>query len=136
MTQPVVVFPDVELLVTDHLRTELPTYYGAAQVGTRKPNPMPSGGVVQVRRTGGTTLTEVSDAALMDCWVWHDTDAQAAELAAIVRALLHALRGTAPVHRVADFAASHYADPDSDQPRYLLSVEIVVRGSALDPAGS
>lgn len=138
MTAPVVVFPDAEQLVVDHLVDTLPDYWAeTVTVGTRKPSPMPAGGVIQVRRVGGVPLTEVSDNARIDLLVWHDTDEDAHDLTATVRAVVHLLATNRVAHRVSEFAGpSRFADPDSDQPRWLLTVEIAVRGTALEPAGS
>jgi hypothetical protein len=137
MTRPVVVYPDAELLTVEHLRDELPTYVATMPVvGTRKPNPMPAGGVVQVRINGGVELTPVSTIARLDFLVWHDTDQEAHDLCQLVRALVKTLHG-APVHRVEEFlGVVRSADPESDQPRYLCTLEIALRGSPLDALGS
>lgn len=131
MPRPVFVFPDIESLAVDHLNTTLSDYWSEdVTVGTRKPNPMPSGGVIQVRRVGGVQLTEVSDNPRVDFLVWHDTDEQTADLAQIVRAVMRLI----DAHRVTEFAGPvRQADPDSDRPRWLLTLEIAVRGSVLEP---
>lgn len=134
---PVVVIPDVEQLVVEHLTDELPDYWdGTVTVGTRKPNPA-TGDIVWVRRVGGTPHTEVSDAALVDLLVYADTDERAHDLTAIVRALLWKMRADRKAYRIAEFAGpSRFADPDSDTPRWLLTVELAVRGSTLEALGS
>lgn len=138
MSAPVVIYPDIEALVVEHLTDELPNYYdGIFEIGSRKPSPMPTGrGVIQIRRVGGIPETPVSDVARVDVLVWHDTDEQAHDLMAVVRALMYVLRGhTNPnVYRVNEFLGpTRYADPDSDQPRWLLTDEIAVRGQPLEP---
>lgn len=140
---PIMVFPDVELLVVDYLRGELELrnedYAQDATLGTRKPSPMPAGAVIQIRRVGGLQNTEVSEAARIDVLVWHDDEKQAMDLTQLARALLHQMRGTTTptVYRVEDFAGpARFADPDSDQPRCLLTVEVTVRGDELEPSGS
>lgn len=138
MSQPVVIYPDVEALCVDHLVDELPVYWDSdVHVGTRKPNPMPSGGVVQVRRVGGVPNTPVTDRARIDFLVWADNDEDVHDLTQTVRAVMHLLRPARTAYLVEEFAGpTRFADPDSDQPRWLLTLEIAVRGVTLEPAGS
>jgi len=142
MSLPVVVFPDVELLLVDYLRDTLPDYGEVdTVVRTRKPNEMPDTPVIQVRRVGGIRQTVVSDFPRVDLLVWADTDKHAQDLTQLARALLLALPGTpglgAVVYRCDEFLGpTRYADPDSDQPRWLATIEVATRGTTVDPTGS
>lgn len=145
MSYPTVVFPDVELVVVEYLRDRLADYASeefvdGVQLGTRKPSPMPTVPVIQVRRVGGIRETVVSDLARVDLLVWSDTDKHAADLAQLARGLVLAMAGataTELVYRTDEFVGpTRYADPDSDQPRWLLTVEVATRGTTVVPTGS
>lgn len=146
MTYPTVVFPDAELIVVEHLRDRFAGYedlgyVDGVEVGTRKPSPMPTDHpVIQVRRVGGIRETVVSDLARIDLLVWSDTDKKAADLAQLVRAIVLSMAGdtaTEVVYRTDEFVGpTRYADPDSDQPRWLLTVEVATRGTTVTPTGS
>lgn len=131
MTPPVVVYPDVELLTVNYLRLMLDD----VTVGTVKPSPMPFGPVVVVRRTGGVPDTPVTDRARIDFTVFATTDKAAHDLAQLVRAHVRAMPGVyaeGQVIRTNEFLGlAHFDDPVTDQPRYLTTQEIVVRGVAL-----
>lgn len=131
MTRPVVVYPDVELLTVNYLRMMLDD----VTVGTIKPSPMPDGPVVVVRRTGGIPDTPVTDRARIDFSIFAATDKAAHDLAQLVRAHIRALPGVhleGQVIRTAEFLGlAHFDDPVTDQPRYLTTQEIVVRGTPL-----
>lgn len=132
MNQPVVVYPDVELLLVDYLRAQLDE---DVVVGTIKPSPMPSVPVVVVRRTGGIPDTPITERARIDVSVYATTDKDAHDLAQLVRAQVRGMVGvhdTGHVVRTGEFLGlAHFDDPLSDQPRYITTQEIVVRGTDL-----
>lgn len=139
MTTPVVVLPDVELMVIEHLSSLLPDYWADdVTVDLRKPNPMPPHGFVWVRRVGGFPLNEVTGVVRITCDVYEHDDAHVHDLAAVVRALVHMMRGVAspPVYRVTVVGDGRSNDPDSDQPRWSLAIELAVRGTTLEPVAS
>lgn len=141
MTLPVVVFPDIQLVVVDYLtaalaeRTE--AYVFGVKVGTAVERPRRPVAVV-VERAGGIRTLPSVDNPRVEIQVWHGTDEDAHLLALLVRALLHAMPGvvdtsTGPVTvtRVADFAGPfHSPDPLSKppHPRVRLTVEVGVHG--------
>lgn len=135
-----VAFPDAELVCVDYLVDELALrdepFADDVAVGTRKPSPMPHGPVIQVRRVGGLRQTVVTDQPRIDLLVWHSTDKNARDLTELARALLcrPAREGGLEAEEFA--GPTRFADPDSDQPRWLLTVEFVLRGTPLTPAGS
>lgn len=135
-----VIYGDAELLAVDWLRAELPTYGGLALVGTRKPSPMPAGGVITVQAVGGHDETGVSRVVRLDVLVWHDDEKAAHDLAEIASALMRLARGVhseGTVYRVDEFAVPYRNyDPESGQARYRFTVEAALRGHTLLPAGS
>lgn len=143
MIFPLITFPDVELLVVDYLRERFADveldYADGVTFGTRVPTPLPLP-FVEIRRQGGARLDIIRDLARIDVWTWHEGDKQAQDLAQLVRGFLHQLpgvHGDAVVYRVVEFAGLvRLADPDSDLPRWLTSLEIDVRGATFEPPGS
>lgn len=131
-----VLFPDAELVAVEYLRNQFDILSQDVTVGTIKPSPQAEGGTIQVRRVGGTRETVVTDKPRVDLLCWHDTDADAAELAELARALLTRPRREGGFDADEFAGPARFADPDSDQPRYLLTVEFVTRGTALEPSGS
>jgi hypothetical protein len=130
----VIVFPDAEAVVVDYLRTELDARGPAIPVGTRVPNPRPSI-FVQVERQGGPRRNIVVDDAQIGISAWADRQQDAQDLVQLCRGLLWAAVGTTQggvqVHRVEEFAGpALLPDPLSDQPRYVLTVQISLRGAA------
>lgn len=136
---PVVVFPDAELVAVGYLRTALAgrpeSYAQGVTVGVLVPNPR-TPPFVQVRRIGGLPRWPVMDVARLDLQVWHNTSAEAQNLAQLLHGLMWAVRGQAvggtTVAHVEDFAGPmDFPDPDSTTPRYLLTVEWSLRGTTV-----
>lgn len=130
----VVVFPDAAAVVVGHLRAELAARDDSAKVGTRVPNPRPAR-FVRIRRIGGPRLNLVADRPQLSIESWAATEEQAADLAQLCRGLIHAMRGTTvagvAIYRVTEFAGpAELPDPTSDQPRYVQTFEIAMRGTA------
>lgn len=133
----VIVFPDVCLLFTTHLRTELAAIGDGAVVGTRVPSPRPARFVV-LRRVGGNRPTLVSDAATVTVEAWDNNEAAAQQLAQRCRAFIKATEGDSvagvPVYRIDEFAGpALLPDPASNQPRYTQTLSIHLRGEVLVP---
>lgn len=130
----VVVFPDAAAVVVGHLRAALAARNDPAKVGTRVPNPRP-GRFVRIRRIGGPRLNLVADNPQLSVESWAPTAEQAADLAQLCRGLILAMRGTTvagvAIYRVNEFAGpAELPDPTSDQPRYVQTFEIAMRGTA------
>ncbi|WP_406226384.1 hypothetical protein OH723_24210 [Streptomyces albidoflavus] len=129
--KPLIVMPDAVAVIADYLRSEL----GGVPVMSRVPNPRPRR-FVQVSRVGGTARTVVSDAPMLDIHAWDETDADAADLIAMCRALIAALRGVTggvTVYGSAEVGGPQWLpDPDSSQPRYALAVQVHMRGRVLE----
>ena len=133
MSRPVVVFPDAAAAVTSRLGDELDI-----ETDHKVPNPRPDEFIV-VRRVGGPRRDLVTDEATLTIEAWAQTEEAAHDLAQLARAHVHAMAGTtegdARVYRVGEFAGpASLPDPESDQPRYTLTVTVAVRGAT--PVGS
>lgn len=130
----IVVFPDAAAVIVGHLRAALAARDDPAVIGTQVPHPRP-GRLVRIRRTGGPRLNRVADRPQLSVECWAPTAEQAADLAQLCRGLIHAMRGTTvagvAIYRVAELAGpAELPDPASDQPRYVQTFEIAMRGTA------
>lgn len=124
-----ILFPNAQAVVAGFLRDE-----GFARVERVVPNPRPTGELIVVRRTGGPRQTIVSDNAFLTVESWHDTDADAHDLAQEVRGLLHTLPGQivdgTVVYGVDELAGpADLPDPLSNQARYTQSFAVHLRGA-------
>lgn len=129
MPTHLVVYPDACEVVCPYLAYEL-----GVHVGTRVPTSRPSTFVV-VRRLGGPRLNLVADNAMLGVECWADSEQEAQDLAQLSRGLIHALRGTSQdgvaVYRITEVAGpQELPDPDSDQCRYVFTLQIAMRGTS------
>jgi hypothetical protein len=127
MTLPVD-FPNAEVLLIDYLDGQV-----GAPVANAVPDPRP-GEFVVVRRQGGIALNPVADGPLMTIESWAATDTAAEARIQLVRRKLHELQGTTlagvPVYRVNEVGGpGNLPDPDSEQPRYTMLMQLMFRGS-------
>jgi len=130
-----IAFPDVEALFQSYLTAELGNRGDTATVHTAVPNPRPNRFVL-VPRLGGQRRNTVVDDATIGVECWAATNGQAQALAQLVRALIHAAQGTTlagvQIYRVQEFAGpARLPDPESHQARYVLTVSVSVRGTAI-----
>lgn len=134
-----VVFPDAVLVVVSVLRDELASLVPSATVGSRVPANRAQDGsdtFVVVYRDGGTRRNVVTDEPQIGLDCWAPTEAAAHDLAQYCRAIVHRAVGTTIegvfVSRVDEFGGpQNFPDPDSDQPRYVLSFVAAMRGTAI-----
>lgn len=134
--QPVVIYPDAELVVIDYLRSKLATrsepFVTGVLLGNKVPSPR-AARFVRVRRNGGVESAPTVDRPRIDVECWAQTDGDAADLSALCRALIRSMQNVTPVRRVDDFLGpTPIPDPESNQPRYLFTVEISMRGTPLE----
>lgn len=132
MTTPRVAFPDVVEVLVGWLRDELELYALGATVVARIPNPRPAR-MVFVRRIGGVRRDIVTDEPTLTVEAWAPTDADAYDLCQAARTIVHDARGRVlsgvRVARVTELAGpASLPDPDSDLPRYTVTVTVAVRG--------
>ena len=129
---PLILFPDVELVITTYLRQALNArwepYIFGVKVGTTVPKHRPVR-LVTVRRDGGPRLDHVREAARVGVNVWAGTEQDASDLAALIRALMWAAPDGAPICRVVELSGP---SPVADVvPRRYLTFELIVRGADL-----
>jgi len=133
VTVDLIEFPDVELLVADHLRDML-----GATVLTRlpaAPGTRPTEFLL-VERTGGPRATIVSDRPQVTIEAWATSKPDAHDLIQQARTRLHGLRGThstgSTIYRTDEAAGPAWLpDPESDTARYTFTATLHVRGSVL-----
>jgi hypothetical protein len=148
MTDELIVMPDAELALTLYLRERLamlspvPAYASGVRVATENPPASNPGRFVRIRRSGGTVVNLVEDAARLDAQIWHDSDRNRMALAQLVRAMLFLAKGTVmaagilPVRttigQVVEFVGpGRFEDPlDSSREIILFTVEVRLRGAA------
>ncbi|MDT7847192.1 hypothetical protein [Streptomyces justiciae] len=136
MTTPLYVFPDAELLAVTVLRTALEA---GTVIGTEWPPDLLdqlAAGVVSVTRGGGAVVQRnVLEDVTLDIDVLAATKAEAHDLAQLVRAHLHAARGTtvggAQIYAVTDTSLiwlPYLPDAETDPiPRYVLVMQMRLR---------
>lgn len=135
-----IVFPDVELWAVGYLQEKLPdfgyTLWTAAAPGDAKVfvsnTRQTQKTAIWVRRDGGPTLDVVREAARLGINIFAPTEQKAGDLARVVSALMRAAADGAPVVRVSQ-PTGPTPIADATGPRRFLSLEVVVRGSQLDP---
>lgn len=125
----VVIFPDAEHVVLDFLHDEL----GDVDVGNFVPKPRPERFVL-VRRLGGPRMNEVADNAMLGIEAWGENLGDAQDLIQWCRALIHSMSGQivagVTVYRVTEIGGpAQLPDPLSDQPRYVFTVQVAMRGA-------
>lgn len=123
----VVVFPDAERVIKDHLDTVLSvtTYLSV-------PNPRPATFMV-VRRVGGPRQNLVVDNAMLTIEGW-GTRTVAKDLLARARGEIHAMRGQVlggtTVYKVTETSGPAFLpDPDSNHARYSMTMQVAMRGA-------
>lgn len=101
-------------------------------VRTTVPDPRPAK-FVTVRRQGGVAVNPVTDGALLTVEAWAEDEYDAEALLQAVRRKLHewpyATQGPHAVYRVIEVGGpANLPDPDSEQPRYTMLVQVLIRG--------
>ena len=136
MNQPVVTFPDAELVAVTVLRAALE---GGTHVGTEWPDGLQqklAAGVVSVTRGGGATVQRyVTEDVTLDVDVLAATKGHAHDLAQLARAHLRAAEGAtvddAQIYTVTDVSLiwlPHQPDAETTPiPRYVLVVQMRLR---------
>ncbi|MFG3036858.1 hypothetical protein ACGFYZ_08140 [Streptomyces sp. NPDC048330] len=126
--------PDAVAVVTAYLRAALVAAGEPVPVVSRIPATRPPR-FVRVERVGGTRQTVVSDRPRLDIHAWGETEAAAADLAELVRALVHAVPGVrsgVTVYTVREVGGPMWLpDDQTSTPRYAFAVEIHMRGRVL-----
>lgn len=129
-----VVWPDVEAAAITYLKAALTaraeSYASGVTVMNKVPTTRPAR-MVLVRDDGGPALGDVRATARMGIQVWAATTADAADLAALVVALIMAWpNGSATVLRASASRPFPIADESGNTYRYLTA-DLTIRGTGL-----
>jgi hypothetical protein len=124
-------FPDAERIVIDYLAARV-----GVPVSLTVPNPRPAS-FVTVQRVGGPRLNLVADDATLAVEAWAASPTAAKAVLGVARAHVLAMGRQVvdgvPVYRVTEVGGPAYLpDPDSAQARYTLTVQVALRGVALE----
>lgn len=124
---PSVLFGDSEAAAIGHVRATL----GTVPVVSVVPSPRPER-FVTISRTGGTKQSQVTEVSQLTIDAWGDSKEDAQDLAQVARQAVHDLRGRevggVTFHRVSEFGGPAWLpDPDSTQPRFTFTVQVLVR---------
>ncbi|MFC4124935.1 hypothetical protein [Nocardia rhizosphaerae] len=129
------IFAQIEVAVADHLTAALPMRGIIVPVRNAVPRTGRPPSYVLVTRPGGGQRNLATDGPRLVVEVVAESGADAGSLAAIVRALLRAAApgyvGEVWIDRTRDVGLAFSPDPDTNAPRYLLTVEVWQRGAAL-----
>lgn len=133
MTQPVLVFPDVEMWACTYLRQALAAraepYAANVYVGNVVPDKRAQRMAV-VRRDGGARQDRTPwDHARLTVRVWAGSEQEVNDLSRLVAALLWAAPDGDPVIRVQQETGPTPVADDSRQPLRLQTFDLTVRGS-------
>ena len=130
---PALVFPDIELVLTQRIRAALnarpEAYAQNVHVSTSVPNPRKDR-MVTVRRDGGPT-TAHRDQPRVGINVWATTEQHATDLSGLVAAILRGLPDGAPILAVPFISGASPVADESEQPLRYFTAEIHTRGTAL-----
>jgi len=137
---PVVVYPDAQAAIIEYLADELPFYgYTTPIVVSRVPTTRPIE-FVKVIRIGGQNHDIVCDDATLIVEAWAASEEDASDLIEVCRGIIHAAPGTLtdPVcSKVIEIAGpANLPDPDSNQERQTMTLQVTLRGSQLTPTSS
>jgi hypothetical protein len=129
-------FPDIEAVLVDVLADELDAPV-SLQVPRGRPADAPA--FVLVRRLGGIRSTLVTDDPLITIEAWAPDRTEAWQLVEQARSIVGSLAGTerdgVTFYTVSETSGpTNLPDPDSEQPRYTVTLLIKVR--ATEPVGS
>lgn len=121
-----VTYPDAQLVAINYLRPLI----APTTIGVRVPATRPAK-FVTTRRAGGVAATLI-DRPRIDFFAWAASDEQAHDLLMAIRrhlAAMPGLRGGVRVTDVDEFSGPIPAPDESNQPRWLMTYEIALRGS-------
>ncbi|MFG1794133.1 hypothetical protein [Nocardia sp. NPDC049149] len=134
MSTPVV-FSPLTVALADHLADALADRGITVPVRNAVPRTGRPPRYLLVLQPGGALANRITDRPRIVIEVVDESGSAAAELAAIVRALVHA---AAPgyvadiwVDKVIDIGLAYSADPDTNAPRCLVTNELWCRGTVL-----
>lgn len=131
-----IVFPDAVGIVVGEVRSALAVPRPDVRVGGAVPNPRPAR-FVTVERVGGVRRNLVVDDAMLSIEAWSNRADDAHTILEFVRAITYRMVGKVfdgvTVYRVDDVGGvQHSPDPVSNQERYVMTLQVSVRGQSVD----
>lgn len=129
-------YPDVESAVIAYLRSALAarpeSYASGVTVSNALPATIPAR-TVWVRDDGGPDATAVTKASRVGVNVFTaaNTRDEGVDLANLIRALLKAAPGSGPFTNATSFTGPVAVPDESKRPRFYITCELHVRGTAL-----
>lgn len=125
-----IVFPDAEGLLVDHLRDAL-----SVPVSTKVPNPRPDT-FVRLSRVGGLRRDFFTDSPMVVFEAWGATEVIAHDLGSEARSRVYALAGEllgeTQVYAVREVGGLQaYPDPATESPRYQFTASLDLRGTEI-----
>lgn len=130
---PAVILPDVKSAILDHIRSTLATrlepFAEGVVVKGKLPDPRPDRAVT-VRDDGGNSLGDVRGASRLGVNVWATSEADATDLANLVRAIVAGSENVGPIRSATASLPAEVAD-SSGQPLRYFTAELIVRGVSL-----
>lgn len=128
-------FAPAEVALADYLTTVLADRDVDGPVVNEVPDRTQWSRYVLVLRIGGAKANLITDTPRLMVECVDQYGSAAAELAAVVRALIDAaapgLVGGVWVDRIRDLGMTYSPDPDTNLPRYLLTKELHTKGAVL-----
>lgn len=129
---PLVLFPDVEAHLVSYLQAALNArpepFTRGVVVDINTPNPRPARLVV-IRNDGGPQLDVVRQTARVGFNVWAESDADATDLANMIRALAVDAPDGKPITKAVNQSGPTAIPDESGIPRRYVVVEFTVRGA-------
>lgn len=120
-----VYYPDAQFVIVEYLRPLL----GSMPIGVRIPEVRPDR-FVSVRRVGGNA-SALLDTARVDIYAWDTTDVAAFDTVNAIRRHIAVIGASVDaVADVQEFAGPIPVPDESGQPRWLITYELTLRGSA------
>lgn len=133
MPNEVIIFPDIEDLLSSYLENQLALHGNPVSVHIQIPITRPES-FVTMPRVGGPRRGLVVDSATISVDSWAKRPAAAFQLATVVRGIIGALPGVTlgdnyPIYRVDEFTGpGNMPDPLSMHSRYTQAFSVWVRG--------
>lgn len=131
-----IVFPDAVDVTIEAISTALALPRPEVKVHAQVPNPRPPKFVI-VERVGGVRRNLVVDDAMLSIEAWSSRADDALTILQFVRAVVYRMVGKYTlgvlVYRVDEVGGvQHSPDPVSNQERYIMTLQLSVRGDAVD----
>lgn len=133
-SKPPLIFPDMSLWAVTYLRAALAaraeSFASGVTVLTKVPNTIPTR-LVTIRDDGGPRGADVTKTSALGVNVWAANDADCTDLANLIAGLFEAAVANGPVVGHLGSSGPYPVPDESAKPRLYLTVDLVIRGTAL-----